>query len=134
MSGHMILLNLLGGVALLLWGTNMVRTGVLGSFGPELRKALAAATQDRVRAAGAGLAAAAALQSATAVAMLLAGFVGRGLIGLAPALAMLLGADLGTTLVVQRWPSTSRRSRRSCCSPGSRRRSARAGTGCARSG
>jgi phosphate:Na+ symporter len=101
MYGHTVLLNLLGGVALLIWGINMIKTGVLGSFGPELRRGLASATHDRIRAAAAGLGAAAVLQSSTAAAMLLATFVGRGLIGLAPALAMMLGADLGTTLVVQ---------------------------------
>jgi phosphate:Na+ symporter len=101
MIGHMILINLLGGIALLVWGTNMVKTGVLGSFGPELRRALAAATKGRLRAAAAGIGAAAALQSSTATAMLLSGFVGRGLITLPAAVAVLLGADFGTSLVVQ---------------------------------
>ncbi len=101
MIGHMILINLLGGIALLVWGTNMVKTGVLGSFGPELRRALAKATDGRVRAAGAGIGAAAVLQSSTATAMLLSGFVGRGLIALPAAVAVLLGADFGTSLVVQ---------------------------------
>jgi phosphate:Na+ symporter len=97
----MILLHLLGGIALLLWGTSMIRTGVLSSLGGPLRRMLARATQDPVRAAGAGCAAAAGLQSSTAVAMLLSAFVSRGMVALAPALAVMLGADLGTTLVVQ---------------------------------
>jgi phosphate:Na+ symporter len=97
----MILLHLLGGIALLLWGTAMVRTGILSSLGGPLRRMLARATQGPVRAAGAGFAAAAGLQSSTAVAMLLAAFVARGMVALAPALAVMLGADLGTTLVVQ---------------------------------
>jgi hypothetical protein len=47
MPGHMILLNLLGGIALLVWGTSMVRTGVLRTFGTDLRRILAAATDGR---------------------------------------------------------------------------------------
>lgn len=101
MAGHTILLNLLGGIALLIWGTSMVRTGVMRSFGSDLRRLLAAATANRLRAAAAGLGAAAALQSATATAMLLAAFVASGMVALGPALAVMLGADLGTTLVAQ---------------------------------
>ncbi len=97
----MILLNLIGGIALLLWGTSMVKTGVLRTFGNALRRLLAKATSAQARAAAAGFGAAACLQSSTAVAMLLSAFVSRGMIALAPALAVMLGADLGTTLVVQ---------------------------------
>jgi phosphate:Na+ symporter len=97
----MILLNLIGGIALLLWGTSMVKTGVLRTFGGALRRMLAMATAGPARAAAAGFGAAAGLQSSTAVAMLLSAFVSRGMIALAPALAVMLGADLGTTLVVQ---------------------------------
>jgi phosphate:Na+ symporter len=97
----MILLNLLGGIALLLWGASMVKTGVLRAFGGSLRRLLAAATAGPGRAAAAGFGAATSLQSSTAVAMLLSAFVSRGMVALAPALAVMLGADLGTTLVVQ---------------------------------
>lgn len=101
MSGEMLLLNLFGGVALLIWATRMVRTGILRAFGERLRGLIARATRNRVAACGAGVAAAAALQSSTAAVLLLASFTERGLIGLAPALAVLLGADIGSTLVVQ---------------------------------
>jgi phosphate:Na+ symporter len=99
-SGHMIVVNLIGGIALLLWGTGMVKAAVLRSFSGPLRAALGAAASP-VRAAGAGIASAAALQSSTATAMLLSAFATQGLIALAPALALMLGADLGTTLIVQ---------------------------------
>ena len=101
MAGHTILLNLFGGVALLLWGTHMVRSAILRGFGAELRAAIGRAAGGPLRAATTGVAAATALQSATATAMLLTGFVGRGLIALPAALALMLGADLGTTLAVQ---------------------------------
>lgn len=101
MSGQMLLLNLLGGVALLIWATRMVRTGILRAFGERLRGLIARATRHRLAACGAGVATAATLQSSTAAALLLTSFAERGLIGLAPALAVLLGADIGSTLVVQ---------------------------------
>ena len=101
MAGHTILLNLLGGVALLLWGTRMVQSAILKAFGPQLRTAIARAAAGPVRAAATGAAAATALQSATATAVLVTGFVTRGLIALPAALALMLGADLGTTLAVQ---------------------------------
>jgi phosphate:Na+ symporter len=101
MPGHLIVLNLLGGVALLLWGTQMVQSGILRGFGAELRLAIARVAGRPLAAAATGTATAIALQSATATAMLAASFVARGMIALPAALALMLGADLGTTFVVQ---------------------------------
>ena len=101
MPGHLILLNLFGGVALLLWGTRMVQSAVLRGFGAEVRTAIGRVAGRPTGAALTGAATAATLQSATATAMLLIGFLGRGMIALPAGLAMMLGADFGTTLVVQ---------------------------------
>ena len=101
MSGTQLLLNLLGAIALLLWATRLVKTGVLRAFGESLRQILQRATQNRLSACALGIAVATALQSSTATALLLTSFAGRGLIALAPALAVMLGADIGSTLVVQ---------------------------------
>ncbi len=101
MAGHTILLNLVGGVALLLWGTHMVQAAILKGFGPQLRSAIGRAAAGPIRSAATGTLAAMALQSATATAMLVASFVSRRLIALSAALALMLGADLGTTLAVQ---------------------------------
>jgi phosphate:Na+ symporter len=99
--GTQILLLLLGSVALLVWGVRMVRTGVLRAFGAALRRLLAAASRERAGAFAGGVLAAAALQSSTAVAVIIGGFAGQGLIGTAPALAILLGTDVGTALAAQ---------------------------------
>ena len=65
MSGHTILLNLLGGVALLLWGTHMVQSAILRAYGAELRGAIARAA-GKATAAGRSLAVtAASVQSRT---------------------------------------------------------------------
>lgn len=92
---------LLGAVALLLWSTRLVKTGVVRAFGDDMRAVLARATANRLRAAGLGLVIALALQSATATVLLLTSLAARGFVALAPALAVVLGADLGSSLVVQ---------------------------------
>ena len=101
MTGHGILLNLLGGVALLLWATRMVKTGVLRAFGERFRRAIGHATAGLLRACLAGVAVSTAVQSSSATALLVVSFVERGLLALPPALAVMLGADIGSTLVVQ---------------------------------
>ena len=101
MSGSELLLTLLGGVALLLWGVRMVRTGLTRTFGAALRSILNHASRNRLVAFSSGVGVAGVLQSATATALLLASFAGRGLLTLPIALAIMLGADVGTTLVAQ---------------------------------
>ncbi|MCA0400420.1 MAG: Na/Pi cotransporter family protein [Proteobacteria bacterium] len=101
MIGTEVLLLIIGGVALLVWGIRMVRTGVTRALGPQLRKLVATALRNRFRAFFSGLAAAVMLQSSTAVAMIVGSFAGRGLIGLSAALAVMLGADVGTTIAAQ---------------------------------
>ncbi|MBW8316894.1 MAG: Na/Pi cotransporter family protein, partial [Hydrogenophaga sp.] len=93
------LLNLLAAIALLVWGTYLVRTGVLRVFGSNLRQMLAASMGNRFTAALSGLGVTALVQSSTATALITASFVGRGLIALPAALAVMLGADIGTSLM-----------------------------------
>ena len=101
MSANLVLLNILGGVALLLWGTRMVRTGLVRAFGADLRRIIGASIRNRVLALLAGMGVTAVLQSGTATALMVASFAGRGLMATAPALAVMLGADIGSTLVAQ---------------------------------
>jgi phosphate:Na+ symporter len=93
------LLNLLAAIALLVWGTHLVRTGILRVFGANLRHILAQATGNRGTAALAGLGVTAVVQSSTATALIVSAFVGQGLIALPAALAVMLGADVGTSLM-----------------------------------
>jgi phosphate:Na+ symporter len=93
------LLNLLAAIALLVWGTHLVRTGVLRVLGVNLRGVLAHATGNRITAALAGVGVTAVVQSSTATALIVAAFVGQGLITLPAALAVILGADVGTSLM-----------------------------------
>jgi len=95
------LLNLLAAIALLVWGTHIVRTGVLRVFGANLRQVLSASVGRRSRAVLAGIGVTSVLQSSTATALLVSSFVGQGLITTSAALAVMLGADIGTALMVQ---------------------------------
>ena len=99
--GSIVLLDLMGGVALLLWGLHMVRSGIMRAFGSELRRLLSTALQNRLLALLAGIGVTALLQSSTATALMITSFAGRGLVDLVPALAIMLGANIGTTLIVQ---------------------------------
>jgi phosphate:Na+ symporter len=96
-----VLLDLIGGVALLLWGLHMVQSGILRAFGSELRYLLSKALGNRFAAFAAGLGLTALLQSSTATGIMTASFVAAGLVQLVPALAIMLGANVGTTLIVQ---------------------------------
>jgi phosphate:Na+ symporter len=99
--GTIVLLDLMGGVALLLWGLHMVHSGILRAFGPDLRLLLAKALHNRFTAFAAGLGLTALLQSSTATALITSSFTAEGLVSLVPALAIMLGANVGTTLIVQ---------------------------------
>jgi phosphate:Na+ symporter len=96
-----VLLDLMGGVALLLWGLHMVRSGILRAFGADLRYVLSKALANRFAAFTAGLGLTALLQSSTATALMTASFCSEGMVELVPALAIMLGANVGTTLIVQ---------------------------------
>lgn len=99
--GKLVLLDLMGGIALLLWGLHMVHSGILRAFGPDLRHLLGKALGNRFKAFAAGLGLTAALQSSTATALITSSFAAEGLVSLAAALAVMLGANVGTTLIVQ---------------------------------
>ncbi len=99
--GTMVILDLMGGVALLLWGLHMVQTGILRAFGADLRRLMSRALGNRFAAFAAGLGLTAVLQSSTATGLMTASFAAEGLVGLVPALAIMLGANVGTTLIVQ---------------------------------
>jgi len=99
--GSMILLDLVGGVALLMWGLHMVHSGIVRAYGSDLRRILGVALRNRFTAFLAGLAVTALLQSSTATGLMTASFAAGGTLDLVPALAIMLGANVGTTLIVQ---------------------------------
>ena len=93
------LLNLLAAIALLVWGTQLVRTGILRVLGANLRRVLAQSVSNRFNAMLSGIGVTALLQSSTATSLIISSFVGQGLMPLTAALAVMLGADIGTSLM-----------------------------------
>lgn len=93
------LLNLLAAIALLVWGTHIVRTGMLRVFGENLRGILARSFRNRFSSMIAGLGVTSLVQSATATCLIVASFVGKGMVPTAAALAVILGADVGSALM-----------------------------------
>jgi phosphate:Na+ symporter len=94
------LLNLLAAIALLVWGAQIVRTGILRVFGESLRHWLAAGMASRAKSVIAGLTVTSLVQSSTATCLIVTSFLGRSLVTLSAALAVMLGADMGTSLMV----------------------------------
>jgi len=97
--GTLVIVNLLGGVALLLWGVRMVRTGVLRAWGDRLKRFIELRLTSRLSAFASGAMATAILGSGTAMALIIAGIAASGAIGTTLGLAVLLGADLGSAIV-----------------------------------
>ncbi len=95
------LIQLAGATMLLLFAVRMVQTGIERAMGPSFRRIITSRKDSRVQAALAGVMLAIVLQSATAASLLAAGFLASALIGFTAALATVLGADLGSALVIQ---------------------------------
>jgi len=93
------LLNLLSALALLVWGTHIVRTDVLRVYGAQLRRILSTSIKRRGLAFLAGVGVTSLVQSSNATAVIVCSFVAQGLVGLTPALTIMLGADVGTALM-----------------------------------
>ena len=101
MSGTRLLLFLAGDVGLLLWGTHMVSTGVQRGYGSLLRLSLERNLSSRWASFAAGVGITTLLQSSTATGLMAVSFTESGVIALAPALAVMLGANVGTAIVAK---------------------------------
>lgn len=95
------LLHLLSAVALLVWGTHIVRTGIMRVYGANLRNVLSRSVEKKPFAFCAGIGVTALVQSSNATTMLVTSFVAQDLVALAPALVIVLGADVGTALMAR---------------------------------
>jgi phosphate:Na+ symporter len=79
----------------------MVSTGLNRAFGASLRRVISHSTSNRFKAFGVGICVAVLLQSSTAASMIVSSFAARSIITISGALAVMLGADVGTTLAAQ---------------------------------
>lgn len=101
MTATSIFLGIISGVCLMLWGVRMVKLGFTRGFGASLRQAIAKGTKNRLAAFGSGFGVTMLLQSSTATALILASFADKGMITAAAAIAVMIGADVGTTVLAQ---------------------------------
>lgn len=85
----------------MLWGVTLLRLGVTRGFGLELRKFLSICAGNKIKAFFAGMGITTLLQSSMATTLIVTGFAGQGLVTTGTGLAIILGADVGTTLVAQ---------------------------------
>ncbi|TMJ36261.1 MAG: Na/Pi cotransporter family protein, partial [Alphaproteobacteria bacterium] len=106
-AGTTVIVELLGGVAMLLWGVRMVRTGIMRGWGDRLKQFIQHRLDNNISAFAAGGMATAALGSATAMALIVSGIAASGAIGTSIGLAVLLGADVGSALVSAVFASSS---------------------------
>ena len=99
MISAVLLLHLAGAVTLLVWAVYQVRSGVENAFGPELKRLVQRVSDKKIKIAAVGAFAAIAMQSSTAVALLVSSFSASSLIGGGPGLALMLGADVGSAVI-----------------------------------
>ncbi|MEJ5081373.1 Na/Pi cotransporter family protein [Ochrobactrum sp. MYb379] len=98
MESTIVIINLCGAVALLLFGLAQVKDGVQRAFGASLRSGLARGTSNGPRSFISGFVATIGLQSSTATALMVASFVERDFIQQRMAQIVLLGANVGTAV------------------------------------
>lgn len=94
------IVQIAGATMLLLYAVRMVRTGIERAFGPSFRR-IVTTSKNPLNSALTGLILAIVLQSSAAVALLVAGFAGSGALGFGAGLSIVLGADLGSALLIQ---------------------------------
>lgn len=97
----MVILALFGGMALLLYGIQLVGEGFQRAAGGRLRYLLTHLTRNRLTAVLSGAAVTAIIQSSSATTVMLIGFVSAGLMPFSQTMGVILGADIGTTFTVQ---------------------------------
>src|SRR3569623_1528419 len=95
------LLGLAGAIALFLWGTLLALSGAQRALVPRLRQILGQTLSIRSKAFFSGIGLTLLLQSSTATCLMAASFPANGMVDLLPAMAVMLGANVGTALIVQ---------------------------------
>lgn len=94
-------LNLLGGVALFLFGMNMMSDNLMAVAGNELRRILKKITNTPFKGVLVGLGVTAIIQSSAATSVMIIGLVNAGIMTLQQAVGVVMGANIGTTVTAQ---------------------------------
>ena len=94
-------LSLFGGLALFLYGMQMMSTGLEAAAGNKMKSILEKLTSNRVKGVLVGAAITAVIQSSSATTVMVVGFVNSGLMTLKQAVWIIMGANIGTTITGQ---------------------------------
>ena len=98
MNGLQIALTLFGGLALFIYGMNLMSDGLQKAAGEKMKSILALLTKNPLIGVLAGALVTAVLQSSSATTVMVIGFVSAGLMNLPQAISIILGANIGTTI------------------------------------
>lgn len=93
--------SLLGGVGLFLYGMTVMSTGLKNACGSKLRTILEHATKNKIVSVLVGIAVTMLIQSSSATDMMVISFVNSGMMTLAQAIGVIMGANIGTTITAQ---------------------------------
>ncbi|MFH1460065.1 MAG: Na/Pi cotransporter family protein [Candidatus Omnitrophota bacterium] len=96
-----IIFGVIGGLGLFIYGIHLMGEGLQNASGDRLRRLLKILTKNRLMGAAVGTFITALIQSSSATTVMLVGFVNAGLMGLRQAIAVILGAHIGTTITGQ---------------------------------
>ena len=96
-----IVFGLLGGLAVFIYGMNMMSECLQKAAGEKMKKILSLLTRNPVMGALAGMLVTAVLQSSSATTVMAIGFVSAGLMTLPQAISIIFGANIGTTMTAQ---------------------------------
>lgn len=100
-SWGFLIMGLLGGLALFLYGIEKMSDGLKKAAGNRMRSIIATLTRNRIIALIAGAFFTMVIQSSSATTVMLVSFVQAGLMGFTQSLGVILGADIGTTVTAQ---------------------------------
>lgn len=96
-----IIINLMGGLSLFLYGMNLMGEGLEKSAGTKLKKIIELLTSNLIMGVLVGALVTAVIQSSSATTVMVVGFVNAGMMSLTQAIGVIMGANIGTTMTAQ---------------------------------
>lgn len=96
-----ILISLIGGLGLFLYGISVMGDGLQKSTGPKLEKAIGLLTSNKLMGVLVGAVVTGIIQSSGATTVMVVGFVNAGIMSLYQAIGVIMGANIGTTVTAQ---------------------------------
>ncbi|MGX4601387.1 Na/Pi cotransporter family protein [Faecalimicrobium sp. JNUCC 81] len=96
-----IIINLMGGLGLFLYGMNLMGDGLQKSAGDKLKKTIELLTSNTIMGVIVGMLVTMVIQSSSATTVMVVGFVNAGIMSLGQAIGVIMGANIGTTITAQ---------------------------------